>query len=66
MSLILTIVEQKASINIIAVTALCGKKLQRYSTLSIILKNEPLIWANIYGFYNLGLTAQAFNSAHIP
>jgi hypothetical protein len=48
---------------IIVATALCGKKLQRYSMLSVMVEKELLIWANRHRFYNLGFAAWAYNSA---
>jgi hypothetical protein len=46
-------------------TTLCGKKLERYSTLSVMVESEPLVWANRHRFYDLGFAARASNSAYI-
>ena len=53
-------------VSIVAATALCSKNLQLYSSLSVALEKECLIWSNGYRFYILGIAARAPNSAPMP
>jgi len=56
----------KPAINSEAATTLCSKKLQRYSTLSIIMKMKYLIRPNRHKFYNLGIAAWTSKSSSMP